>query len=174
MVIVPSKSSVVNGAKTDSTIGSAPTHGRSNVIRIESIGITGTHHGGTPAQLNAFGQFLTSIMPKRLHEGDCIGVDAQTCKMARFLGIYVVAHPPDNPRRRAYEPADEVRPEKPYMVRDRDIVDETDILIGLPHEFQEILRSGTWATVRYGVKINHPVYLILPDGKMVRYSGGVI
>lgn len=173
MVIVPSKSSVVNGAKTDSTTDSAPKHGRSNVIQIERVGVTGTHHGGSPAQLTTLGQFLTSVMPKRLHEGDCIGVDAQACRMARALGIYVVAHPPENPRRRAYEPADEVRPEKPYMMRDRDIVDETQILIGLPHEFQEIVHSGTWATVRYGVKINRPVYLILPDGKMIRYSGGV-
>jgi hypothetical protein len=35
-------------------------------------------------------------------------------------------------------------------------VDETEFLIGAPKEDEEVLRSGTWSTIRYSKKSNKP------------------
>jgi hypothetical protein len=139
---------------------------------VSRVGITGTHHGGTLAQYHALREFLIALSPRYLHEGDCIGVDAQAAFIATGLGIYVVAHPPENPRRRAYATANETRTCWPYIVRDHHIVDETEMLIGVPRHDHEVLRSGTWATIRYAVKVNKPVHLILPDGRLILYNKG--
>lgn len=50
------------------------------------------------------------------------------------------------------------------LARNRDIVDETEILIACPGHMHEELRSGTWSTIRYAVKIQRPHIIIWPDG----------
>ncbi|HEY8864588.1 MAG TPA: hypothetical protein VIO37_10510 [Candidatus Dormibacteraeota bacterium] len=68
--------------------------------------------------------------------------------------IRIVIHPPDNGRLRAFRGKEgssaevEIRPVKPYLERDRDIVADVELLIACPGEFHEINRSGTWYTVR--------------------------
>jgi hypothetical protein len=56
---------------------------------------------------------------------------------------------------------------KPYLVRNHDMVDQSEFLIGTPGEEQEVLRSGTWATIRYARKLKRPILIILPKGKLV-------
>lgn len=51
--------------------------------------------------------------------------------------------------------------EKPYLKRNIDIVDNTDILIGCPSG-EEIVRSGTWHTIRYAKKQNKKIMMIRP------------
>jgi hypothetical protein len=58
---------------------------------------------------------------------------------------------------------------KPYLDRDRDIVDATDLLIATPfHAYTEAhlnyAAGGTWYTVRYAINRGKPVKLIDPDG----------
>jgi hypothetical protein len=52
-------------------------------------------------------------------------------------------------------------PEKSYLDRNHDIVDSCSILLALPTG-QEILPSGTWATIRYARRAAVPVLLRLP------------
>ena len=54
--------------------------------------------------------------------------------------------------------------EKEYLVRNHNIVDSTDMLIGCPKEMQEQLRSGTLATIRYAKKKNKKIIIIFPNG----------
>jgi hypothetical protein len=80
----------------------------------------------------------------------------------------IVIHPPIKPVTRAFcMPINDVteviwRPQKEYIARDHDIVEETECLVGLPNR-PEYLRSGTWATIRYARKQQKPIYLIWPD-----------
>ncbi len=67
---------------------------------------------------------------------------------------------------RNFSKGDETRKPKPYLKRNHDIVDESDILIGFPSSEEERLRSGTWATVRYARKTGKRIYIIFPDGKV--------
>jgi hypothetical protein len=83
-------------------------------------------------------------------------------------GIRIVIHPPTDPKKRAFcKGAAEIREPKPYLDRNHDIVDEgSGLLIAAPFQEEEILRSGTWATVRYAWKIGRAldVFVIRPGG----------
>ena len=77
-------------------------------------------------------------------------------------------HPPDNPTKRAFcfVPGDVIYEPKPYLIRNRDIVDQTDLTVAAPFEFEEQLRSGTWSTIRYAARIVKPLIVVLPDGAL--------
>jgi len=46
-------------------------------------------------------------------------------------------------------------------------VDETEWLWAIPGEFKEVLRSGTWSTIRYARKKGKKVLIIWPDGSSI-------
>jgi len=130
------------------------------------IGFTGTRQGMTPAQQRALRDLLAAHRGAVLHHGDCIGADAQAHDIAVELGFSVVIHPPDDARQRAFKSAPHIRTPKPYLVRNKHIVRETELLIAAPAEFIEQHRSGTWSTVRFARRLGRPVRIILPDGSM--------
>lgn len=134
-----------------------------------NIGFTGTSKGMTPEQITALRSILVDAEGE-LHHGDCIGADAQAHEIAEECGLLPILHPPTNYSKRAWckSPAHLMRAEKPYLARNRDIVDETVALIAAPAEFEEQPRGGTWHTVRYARKQNRPIALILPDGTVRR------
>jgi hypothetical protein len=108
----------------------------------------------------------TNLVPE-FHHGDCIGADAEAANIFRLCisPNILVSHPPLNPSKRAYVLSAEVRPEKEYLERNQDIVNETAFLIACPKEFAgEELRSGTWSTVRYARKVGKRVTIVRPDG----------
>ena len=134
----------------------------SNVMK---VGFTGNRDGMTEDQ-KATVERLLSIRPTELHHGDCIGCDADAHYIALQFKIPIIGHPPDFPGQRMFLHYAEKREEKPYLERNHDIVDETDILIACPEQAEEIMRSGTWATVRYARKVGKAVLVIYPSGKM--------
>lgn len=132
------------------------------------VGITGTREGLTEAQkirMNSLGEAAITV----LHHGDCIGVDAYSHSMARHSHIRVEVHPPSDNRERAHSqlgPSDVEHPPKPYLARNHDIVDASDVLVAFPKGYSEELRSGTWATVRYARKQKVPVVIVWPSGDL--------
>lgn len=110
--------------------------------------------------------FIEDNDVKILHHGDCIGVDVQTAKIAEFMGVKTVCHPPLNPSARARHNSTIILPEKEYLDRNRDIVDAVDCMIVVPFEKEEILRSGTWMTYRYAKKRDVDRTIIFPDGTL--------
>lgn len=113
------------------------------------VGFTGSRFGTTPHQRARLARWLQSVEVEEFHHGDCVGADHDAHLIALDLGIHTVAHPPRSPRFRAWCDADEIRELADYMVRNHAIVDETDLLIATPDRHEEVVRSGTWATVRY-------------------------
>ena len=130
------------------------------------VGVTGTSRGATIEQMRQIRRFFDERRVKILHHGDCIGVDVQTAKIAEFMGIDTVCHPPINPRARARHNSTVILPEKDYLVRNKDIVDSSDHMIVVPFEKEEILRSGTWMTYRYAKKKDVSRTIIFPDGEL--------
>jgi hypothetical protein len=127
------------------------------------IGFTGTQAGMKPAQRKTVRKLLWDV--RKLHLGDCVGADAETFEEAVALGIMTIGHPPSLGNRRAFCIFDEERPMKPYLERNRELVDEAvDGLIAAPKEWVEVERSGTWATVRYARKLKRKIWIVLPDG----------
>lgn len=148
-------------------------------MTITIIGFTGTRKGMSDNQSRHFSQIIYNLMFKpftTLKMGDCIGADLQASKIYVEImeGAFLDIHPPTNPQYRAWigikqllrgeHSLKEVKifKEKPYGVRDKDIVDECTLLLAAPlDENKEELRSGTWQTVRYARKIKKP-YILLP------------
>lgn len=79
----------------------------------------------------------------------------------------IIVHPPKNNTMRSYCKGDVIKEEKEYIKRNHNIVDESDMLVAFPSTKSEILRSGTWATIRYARKQNKLVLIIFPDGSTI-------
>lgn len=128
------------------------------------LGITGTRHGISLNQYKKLIEFLKNNKIIELHHGDCLGADAQAHFLTRFLqpSCKIIVHPPIKKDWRAWCKGDIIKEELDYIVRDRDIVDSVDFLIGCPKTKKEELRSGTWTTLRYAKRINRKHLILDP------------
>jgi hypothetical protein len=138
------------------------------------IGITGTRNGMTDFQLDAVQQWLAAWPTPRgeLHHGDCVGADAQVAAIAHHLLAYrTVCHPPVKNDLRAFFVSNETREPFSYFARNRNIVNETEILMvvpGLPkEEFHASVTGGTLYTYNYAKKQNKPRVLFYPNGEVI-------
>jgi len=133
------------------------------------LAITGTRKGLTEAQFNRVKELIImeGDMYSHLHEGDCIGVDDEVTQMFQNIRpeITIVCHPPENSRCRAFGVYNEIKDERPYIMRDKDMVDASFIVWACPAG-EEITRSGTWTTVRYARNQGKLITIIYPDGKV--------
>jgi hypothetical protein len=129
------------------------------------VGITGTEKGTSPYQADAVWTLLNFLRPDWLRHGDCVGVDIQVAEMATYLGIGTIAHPACNipEKYKAHHKSTIVMPEELPLVRDMDMAKSVSIMIACPEEQKEILRSGTWATVRYARKARIPRIIMLGE-----------
>lgn len=131
------------------------------------IGFTGTQLGCTAQQKATVRRLLIEMDPEGVAHGDCIGADAEFHAIALQLGKWIRIHPPYKGSKRAYcEEWNEILPGKDYLDRNKDIVNGVDYLIACPEGDEEVLRSGTWSTVRYARKVGVPVIVVNPDGKV--------
>ena len=131
------------------------------------IGFTGTQVGMTRKQKNVFEKCILQIVmleSVEFHHGDCVGSDEQASRIIHKYGMKIVIHPPMDRKKRAFCKYDKIVKEKPYLVRNRDIINDTEILFATPKEEFEVLRSGTWSTIRYALKLNKDVIIIYPSG----------
>ena len=141
-----------------------------------NIGFTGTRQGMTQAQWHWTKREILALKldyENTFHHGCCVGADEQAHRIVRDhiakMGVWnwgIVLHPPQYTKHKALclgEVA-QWRP-KPYLDRNRDIVNCSDILIAAPAG-PEVRRSGTWSTVRYARKCGKPIIIIYPDGRV--------
>lgn len=132
-----------------------------------NIGFTGTQRSLANDQRERLRVLLedlrrTGLFKIEFHHGDCIGADETAANMAWDLGYWIVCHPPLDRRKRAFTKFNHIHLPRPYFIRNHDIVDATKILVACPGENTEVLRSGTWATVRYARKLKREVIMVLP------------
>lgn len=127
------------------------------------LGFTGTQQGMNVTQQHKVETILTFNGCCEVHHGDCIGADAQFHLLALHLGHSIILHPSNITSRRAYSTGETTHlSPKPPLVRNHDIVDAVDIMIAAPKESHEVLRSGTWATIRYCRKVGKIIHVIYP------------
>lgn len=131
------------------------------------IGITGTRSGFNDSQLEVFFNFINkSFEPGAVfHHGDCVGVDVEAALIAKEVGYKIVGHPPIKKELRGFFEDDETRAVKNYLARDRDIVDESFMLVVVPYQMEHQSTGGTWYTHDYAIKKKKPVHVIWPEKK---------
>lgn len=145
----------------------------------------------TDAQLSALIDVLSEELPYKgdwvAHHGDCVGADAQFHRLVRKYDdtaweaqypeccrsptphlVIVVGHPPVNDALRAFCDFDALHDPRPFMERNRAIVEASDLMIAAPHEAGEQPRGGTWGTIRIARSLGKPLALLLPDGTICR------
>jgi len=137
------------------------------------LGFTGTRGGMTISQrlefITQWRRVETRFGPiTSFHHGDCLGADAEAHDVAKILMCpFIDIHPCNLPAQRAYREGNLVRHPMPPLVRNRHIVDDSDVIIGCPKGMEEELRSGTWATIRYARgKPKKTLVIIYPDGSI--------
>lgn len=136
-----------------------------------TVGFTGTQHGMKIVQLRALQQFMMQHFWewKDVAHGDCDGADEEFHLLCRelFPDLPIHIFPPEIDTHRAYcKGAKVVHPPKPFLERNHDIVDSSDFMLAAPLTMREVLRSGTWATVRYARKKGRGIAIFLPDGSV--------
>lgn len=138
------------------------------------VGFSGTQDGMTDLQntkITIGARLLFNAHDSVVaHHGDCIGADAQfheiMLKVAReFPGkrLRLIGHPCNIEHKRAHCIFDWVNPVKPPLERNHDIVDVSKFMLFTPKEMHEVLRSGTWATIRYCRKRGGPYQIFYPQ-----------
>lgn len=127
-----------------------------------TAGFTGTRKGMTQRQKNSLKERLLGVT--EFHHGCCVGADADAHGIALEMKISIIGHPPTDQRLMAkgLTGYTEMREPKPFLDRNKDIVDESEFLIAAPETEEETLRSGTWSTVRYARKQKKQRQILLP------------
>ena len=141
------------------------------------IGISGSRDGCTPAQLTTLCNYLKAFAAAyrdvcktmTFHHGDCVGVDAAAHDVAFAYGYKIIVHPPENSSKRAFKNGHIILSEKPYLIRNKCIVANSDIVFILPKDrefpnFNTNVRGGTWYTYRDAIKNDRDVIVIWPNG----------
>jgi hypothetical protein len=85
------------------------------------------------------------------HHGCAVGADTEAAAIATEVGLLPVEHPAGNAP----------------LQRNREIVAASDYLVAAPSQMREVLRSGSWATVRYARAARIPIAIAYPDGTVV-------
>lgn len=144
------------------------------LIKGKQVGFTGTEKGMTDMQKVSVMRLVDIHSPGVFHHGCCVGADAEFHELADRVGNLIVKHPPVDEKKiascRTKLAQGLVLEAKPYLVRNHEIVDASDIMIAAPHEFEEVLRSGTWATLRYAKTSRRPLFHVEPDGAVVKFN----
>jgi hypothetical protein len=135
------------------------------------IGMTGCRNGLSKSGSDFLEKFLNdnAINITEAHHGDCVGSDADfhgTLKSYNIADDNIYIHPPKDKKFRAFCKGGKVLPEKNYIDRNHDIVDDSDMLIAFPSTEHSVTRSGTWATVRYAKKTNKKIIIVYPSGNI--------
>lgn len=134
-------------------------------------GMTGSRKGMSHEQYQKFFTLLERY-PKLCHliHGDCHGADTEAHMLAAEKGHEITIRPCDFPGARARSWAATIHEEKRPLVRNHDIVDESEMMFAFPDGWVEQWRgSGTWATIRYAKKVKKMLWIIYPDGSVASH-----
>jgi hypothetical protein len=136
------------------------------------VGFTGARAGMTPAQAQAVDALLGRLAERNptralcgLH-GDCVGADADFDAICKRRSIAVKIRPASIPGMRAGCDSEAIAEPRPPLVRNREIVADSELLIACPRTREEVRRSGVWATIRAMRHKGGPIYLVAPDGAL--------
>lgn len=111
-----------------------------------------------------------------VHHGCCVGADCQFHELAFQIGrhVDVIKWPCNHPTDRreceggrfapqCFDPDNLPKP----LDRNRWMVDQADVVIAAAPTSHEVLRSGTWATIRYALSQQKPVKAFDPQGRQL-------
>lgn len=134
------------------------------------LGFTGTRAGMTPEQLTRVIVYVKELKPDLAVIGGCDGADDDFQDVCEQLGVPYEIRPSfvQIGQRKTWPRAAKVHPAPAGspLIRNRQIVEQATHMIATPKENFSILRSGTWATIRYTVAAKKPLRVFYPKGQL--------
>jgi hypothetical protein len=140
------------------------------------IGFTGTRWGMGDIRRPVVSYIADKLGVTKASHGMCVGSDSEFHELMRELPylVWIKGHPPIVQSLFADLDCNETEEPKDYLERDRDIVDDSEVMIATPNEYTEKKRgSGTWYTIRYAKKVIKSgkgkckkLYIVKPNGKV--------
>lgn len=132
------------------------------------IGFSGNRNGLNLEQKEQIKNILNNYNSIIVSHGDCVGSDTDfhnLCLEYKELNpeknLIIHIYPPNIQTMRAFNQADLIMKEEPYLKRNLNIVKNSSILIACPTDKNvEVLRSGTWSTIRQAKKHNLQIYIL--------------
>lgn len=138
------------------------------IVKDLHLGVTGSRFTLPYEQLMGLKYVLDQISPEYIRHGDCTGADIMTHTEALARGIKCIVHPPILERYRAFaQNYYEILPPKDYLARNRDIVNNCDVLVAMPRDASEE-HGGTWYTVKYARSKKKLIYIVYADGSICK------
>lgn len=131
------------------------------------IGFTGSRNGLNSEQKIQIIELLNNYDNIIVSHGDCVGADDDFHKLCleyrenhHNKNLVIHIYPPSNPTMRAFNQEDVIMDEKPYLERNKNIINNSNILIACPQDKNnEVLRSGTWSTIRQAKKKQMEIFI---------------
>jgi hypothetical protein len=142
---------------------------------IDGLTFTGTQEGMTLGQLSRVRALLRELSPKYVLHGACVGADDEFDEIAAVMGIKrhvfpstVAAKRVSDARLRSRTGSEVVIHEAAQpLVRNRTMVNYGEAVIACPKSDAEVLRSGTWATIRYARRRRKLHEVVTPASAML-------
>jgi hypothetical protein len=96
-----------------------------------------------------------------LHHGGCEGADTLAHTLAETLGFAIEVHPGPKTDVNPFI-GHTIHPRKANLDRNHDIVLQSTLVVAAPAQRNEVLRSGTWATIRFARANNVELEVLYP------------
>lgn len=142
--------------------------------KFEIVGFTGTQDGMRLAQKDTLVEYLATLKQDfgawtTVH-GGCVGADELFHVIASSQGYRAIVRPSliKAKQSRISMSAEVVYPPTQPLKRNNLIAKDCHIMLATPKQSYEVLRSGTWSTIRYARKFNKPLIIIRPDGSVLQ------
>lgn len=125
------------------------------------VGFTGTRNELTEWQKRKIFELLTKLRPRYAHHGMCVGGDDTFNTVCLSLGIMTIGWPSNIPKLVANCRVSYRNNPSPPLERNVWIVKASEVMICCPYENKEIIRSGTWSTIRESRRQHKKRYIFL-------------
>lgn len=138
------------------------------------VAFTGTRAGLQPEQHNTLDRYFESLPDDTvLLHGGCVGADADAHESWLLLEREMEIFPQSKQPILVAPNLIGARRHKPChdpLERNREMVQRATHLVACPAG-PEIMRSGTWSTVRYARRLSLPITIIWPNGSVTQEAG---
>lgn len=137
------------------------------ISTIMKVSIITSRFDITRKQLDGFRKLL-STFDKGLNPfiigGDEADYDLFLSLLGQGFKVAVYPHSGSNNETDKFNGAEIINASLPLRERNKRMIDDCDILIGIPQTFNEYEDSPAWKTIRYAIQNEKDVHVISPNG----------